>query len=197
MLTKVSATPRSDRGKNANRRLRADGKIPAVAYGLGESGLALAVSPADVKKALYSEHGVNTVVKVELEGGASFDAMIAEYQYHPVSRELLHADFIRVSETKPVEVEVPLELVGKAKGIVMGGKLTQVFRTLPVRCLPSQIPVKLVHDITNLDLDQAVHAQDLALPEGAAILLPGKQTVASIMQDRKSKTEGEEEEAKK
>jgi large subunit ribosomal protein L25 len=195
MFTKVSATLRDERGKNSSRRLRVDGKIPAVAYGGGEPALALTVSPEDVKTALYGPHGVNAVVELEVSGGASVKAMIADYQYHPVSRTLLHADFIRVSDTAEVTVNVPLELTGRSKGVVMGGTLRQVFRELPLKCVPSKIPVKVVYDVTNLDLDQHVSAADLQLPEGVEILLPAKRTVASVAIDKHAKKEEEAEAA--
>jgi large subunit ribosomal protein L25 len=193
MLTKVSATPRDVRGKNTSRRLRADGKIPAVAYGGGEPSVALTVSPDDVKAALYSPHGVNAVVELEVEGARPVQAMIADYQYHPLSRALLHADFIRVDETTLVTVKVPLELTGKPKGVVMGGTLRQVFRDLPVKCVPSKIPVKIVCDVAHLELDQHISVEELAMPDGVEILLPGKRTVVSVAMDRHAKTEEEAE----
>ncbi len=194
MLTKVSAIARSVRGKNAARRLRADGKIPAVAYGEGQDVLSLSVSPDDVKKALFSDYGVNVVVELEVDGKAAGKAMIADYQYHPVSRSLLHADFIRVSEDTKVTVKVPLELSGRPRGVVMGGTLRQVFRELPVRCTPGTIPVKIVHDITSLELDTHLTVADLNVPEGVEVLLPEKRTVVSVAVDRRAKKDEAEEE---
>jgi large subunit ribosomal protein L25 len=189
---KITATPRSTTGKNANRRLRADGKIPAVAYGQGRPARDLAVQPEAVANALHSDRGRNVVVSLEVDGQA-VQAMIAEYQYHPVSRKLLHADFIEVTDETVVEVNVPLNLTGKPKGVVMGGKLRQVFRELPLRCKPSLIPVQIVHDVTELDLDQHVAAKDLALPAGVTVALREKQTVALVAADKHKK--GEEDEA--
>jgi len=119
-------------------------------------------------------------------------ATSAEYQYHPVSRQLLHADFIEVTEETVVEVNVPLTLTGKPKGVVMGGKLRQVFRDLPVRCKPSLIPVEIVHDVTELDLDQHVAAKDLSLPAGVTVSLREKQTVALVASDKHKKADEEE-----
>jgi large subunit ribosomal protein L25 len=84
---------------------------------------------------------------------------------------------------QPVNVEVPLELTGKAAGVVAGGTLRQVFRKLPLRCLPGLIPVKVVHDVTSLAEDGHVAAKDLALPEGVSVRLPPEQTVASIVHE--------------
>lgn len=199
MLSKVSATARTVRGKNAARRLRADGQIPAVAYGQGQDVVSLSVSPEDVKGALYSERGVNVVVELEIDGKAAGQAMIADYQYHPLTRTLLHADFIRVTDETKVTVEVPLELTGRPRGVVMGGALRQVFRVIPVRCTPNLIPVKVSHDVTSLELETQVAVSDLSVPDGVEILLPAKRTVASVGMDRHAKKdeEGAEEKDKK
>lgn len=197
MLSKVSATVRTVRGKNAARRLRADGMIPAVAYGQGEDVVSLAVSPEEVKGALLSERGVNVVLDLEIDGKKSGQAMIADYQYHPLSRSLLHADFIRVTDQTQVTVDVPLELTGRPRGVVMGGSLRQVFRVLSVRCTPNLIPVKITHDVSSLELDTHVAISDLSVPDGVEILLPAKRTVATVAVDRHAKKEEEAEEKEK
>lgn len=194
-LNKVSASLRTDSGKGPARRLRAQGKIPAVTYSKGRPAQHLTVSPEEVVAALKSEHGRNSVVSIEVEGGSAITAMIGEYQYHPVSRELLHADFVEVSETETVDVKVPLVLTGKPKGVVMGGILRQVFREIPVRSVPRAIPVSLSHDISELDVEGHVAAQDLKLPEGVEVLLRPKQTLAAIARDRRAKGEEEAEAA--
>jgi large subunit ribosomal protein L25 len=191
--TKISASVRTGGGKGPARRLRVEGKIPAVAYGLGKAARSLAVSPDELVTVLFSELGVNTLLDVQVEGGEKFSAMLGEYQYHPVSRQLLHADLVEVDPSKPVDVNVPLELTGKAQGIVMGGKLSQPFRVIPVRCLPGKVPVKLTHDITELQLDGHVGASELKLPEGVEVRLPPKQTIALIMREKHAKGEEEAE----
>jgi large subunit ribosomal protein L25 len=118
--------------------------------------------------------------------------MIADYQYHPVSRVLLHADFIAVDEKTEVEVKVPLVLFGKSKGVVVGGKLRQVFREVPVRCAPGHIPAELRFDITELEIDDVVPAGQLELPEGVSLGINEKQTVAMIATDRRAKMDEEE-----
>jgi large subunit ribosomal protein L25 len=187
-VTKISATPRTEHGKGSSRRLRAAGKLPAVAYGKGATTQAVVVNPQDLVHVLTSDLGINTLIQLDV-AGESINTMIADYQYHPVSRKLLHADFIQVKDGETVDVKVPLRLTGKSKGIVMGGKLTTVFRDLPVRAVPGKIPVEIVHDITELDLDQSVSAGELQVGEGVEVLLPPKRTVALIAQDRRAKGE--------
>lgn len=196
-LSKVSANTRTAGGKGIARRLRASGQIPAVAYGKGREARSLAVSPEQVTSVLNSELGVNSLIELEVEGEGKINVLLGEYQYHPVTRRLLHADFIEVDPNDPVEVKVPLELTGKAQGIVMGGKLRQIFREIPVRCVPGKIPAKVTHDITELQIEQHVAAADIQLPEGVEIRLPAKKTIATIASDRRAKGEEEGEAEKK
>src|SRR5690606_7678044 len=135
-ITTLKATLRSDRGKGAARRMRREQQIPAIAYGKDLKPVALAVSPKALKDVLTSKYGLNSVIKLDVEGGETIHTLVAEYQYHPVSRDLLHVDFRRVDLQKPVEVNVPFEVKGKSKGVVLGGELRVVYRTLPVSCLP-------------------------------------------------------------
>ena len=179
---KISAARRSDTGKSAARRLRASGSIPATAYGKGMQCTSLAVAPKDMKRVLGSEYGSNNVLELDVDG-EKFPALLKDYQYHPLTRELLHADFARISLEQPVDVEVPFELIGKPAGVVKGGVLRQVYRLLPVRCLPEKIPVKLSRDVTALELDSHVHAEDLELPEGVKVRLPAKQTMCAVVME--------------
>jgi large subunit ribosomal protein L25 len=119
---------------------------------------------------------------------------MAEHQVHPVTRNFLHADFQRIDDTTRVAVRVPLRLVGKPKGIVLGGVLSQVFRTLPVRCLPTSIPAAIECDVSELDIEESVAVRDLKLPEGVEVTLPPAQTVGGVY--GKQKVEEDETETK-
>jgi large subunit ribosomal protein L25 len=178
---KVTASRRDGSGKGAARRLRNEGRIPAVAYGKGLPTQSLAIAPDAIKSVLASARGRNTVVTLDVDGKAGLTVLLSDFQYHPVTRQLLHADFQQIHLDQPVNVEVPLELTGKAAGVVAGGTLRQVFRKLPIRCLPGQIPVKIGYDVTELALDGHVPVKDLALPEGVSVRLPAEQTVASVV----------------
>jgi large subunit ribosomal protein L25 len=180
---KVSANRRSESGKGVASRLRATGKIPAVAYGKQLPAQALAVSPDAIKQILASAYGSNNVIELDVDGKDQLTVLLRDYQYHPVSRHLLHADFVQIHLDQPVDVEVPLELPGKPVGVVKGGTLRQVFRKLPIRALPNDVPVKIVHDVTALDLDGHVAPKDLVLPAGVSVRLPPEQTIASIVHE--------------
>ena len=183
-LMKVSATCRTESGKSAARRLRQAEQIPAVAYGRKSSAQPLAVSPKRLLDVLAASHGRNTVIEISLDNGENFPALLCDYQYHPVTRTLLHADFLKISLTEPVDVEVPFETFGKCKGVIGGGVLHVVFRRLPVRCLPDKIPVKISYDVTELDLDGHVAAKDLPTPEGVSLRLPPNQTVLAVVSEK-------------
>ncbi len=191
---KISATTRTSFGKNENRRRRADGQIPAVTYGKGKPNQSLSVSPLEVKAALFSEYGRNTVIDLEIDGKSVGHAMIGDYQYHPVTRELLHADLVQVNDDSLVSVKVPVIVTGKSKGVVLGGKLRQVFRELPLRCKPADIPVNITIDVTELDLEQHIRVGDLKLAAGVTVEYPARQSVVAVALDRRAKTgEGDEE----
>jgi large subunit ribosomal protein L25 len=183
-LVKVVAIAREAAGKNQSKRLRATGQIPAVAYGGGKPALTLSVQPKDLVAVLARPLGRNSPIELEVEGKEKFTVLLCDYQYHPVSRELLHADFFKIHLDQTVDVDVPFELTGKAIGVVQGGVLRQVFRKLPVRCLPKDIPIKLSHDVTELDIDDVVHVSELALPAGVTIRLPADQTVAAVVTEK-------------
>jgi len=189
---KINATQRRLSGKGAARRVRAEGRVPAVIYGRSGSAQSLAVSPKALHDVLASEYGRNNVIELALEGDNEQTVLLSDFQYHPITREILHADFLRIDVTQPVDVEVPFELTGKPKGVVLGGVLRQIFRKLPVRCLPAKIPVKIEHDITELGLDEHVHVEHLTMPEGVSIRLAPARTVAAVVTE---KVRPEEEEA--
>lgn len=170
-IVKLKATPRSDTGKSANRRLRRTGVIPAVAYGPGAPALSLSVSPRDLGNILTSERGRNTVIELEVEGTAPRTVMVKDFTIHPMSRKLEHADFISVDLSQPMEVEIPFQTTGKSVGELAGGTLLQTVRRLPVKCLPQFIPSSIVVDVTALGIEEGLSVADLKLPEGVEVQL--------------------------
>jgi large subunit ribosomal protein L25 len=187
-IIKLDATVRKQSGKSEARRLRREGHIPAVAYGKELATVALSVAPKGLQDILKSQHGQNTVVELGIEG-KKVTALLRDYSVHPVTRALLHADFIEIKLDKPVDVEVPFVCKGKAAGVVLGGILRQVYRRLPIRCLPDKIPVVIEHDVTALNLGDHVKTSDLTLPPGVVVRLPSDQTVAGVVAPEKEKPE--------
>jgi large subunit ribosomal protein L25 len=180
-IIKLAATPRALSGKGPSRQLRAKGLIPAVAYGKKLASTSLAVAPKGVSQVLHAPHGRNTVVALDVEGGEAITVLLRDYAVHPISRNILHADFYQVKLDEPVDVEVPFRCVGKCKGVAAGGILQVVFRKLPVRCLPEKTPIAIEADISDVDLNESFKASQLKLPEGVVVTLPPEQTVANVV----------------
>lgn len=188
-MIKLDASIRAEAGKSSAKKLRSLGKIPAVAYGKEFAAVSLAVSPKGLTDILKSERGQNSVVELGIDGGQKITALLREFTVHPVTRELLHADFVQIKLDQPVEVEVPFLCKGKAAGVVLGGILRQVYRRLPVRCLPEKIPTLIEYDVTALNLGDHVKVSNLALPPGVTVRLPADQTVAGVVAPEKERPE--------
>jgi large subunit ribosomal protein L25 len=180
----LAAKPRQAAGKGAARRLRQGGLVPAVAYGKGLPATAIAVGPKEVAAILRSDLGKNTLIELDLDGKKLL-AMIKDFTVHPLARSLEHVDFVEVKLDHPVDVEVPLVTTGKAVGVAKGGVLRIVHRTLPVRCLPNIVPVKLTTDVSHLELGEHIATQDLKLPEGVVVRLAPTQTLVAVVAPEK------------
>jgi large subunit ribosomal protein L25 len=142
--------------------------------------VSLSILPKDLLAALRGPWGRNAVCQLQVGEEERFPALVADFTVHPVTRALLHVDFLRIDLDKPVEVDVPLVCVGKAAGVVEGGTLRQIFRTLPIRCLPAAIPMQIEHDVTSLNQLDVAKVADLTLPEGVEVRLPVEQTVIAV-----------------
>lgn len=178
--TVLTAKTRTENGKGFARRLRVAGLIPAVIYGKGAQPLAFSVDPLALKKAIATPHKFNTVITVKVEGQPDRLALLKDYQQHPVTRQLLHADFHEVRLDQEVAVQVPVVLVGKAIGVTDGGILSQITRLIDVKALPRAIPEKLEVDVTNMKIAQSMHATDMVLPEGVKLNTRSSLTIATV-----------------
>jgi large subunit ribosomal protein L25 len=186
-IGKLTATRRNSIGKKITRKLRATGKLPAVCYGKKQGSIPIVIDPAELTKAADPQRGRNTVFDLVIQDGDKSEelkVMLKEYQVDSIRQTLVHADFIRVSMDEDVQVDVPLELTGKPVGVKTGGNLHQVFRTLPVKCRPANIPSSLSIDVTPLQLGDSLSVSDLELPPGIEVLYPENQTIALIMAPR-------------
>ncbi|SEB72499.1 50S ribosomal protein L25 [Terriglobus roseus] len=159
----VKATLRSGKfNKNAARRVRVSGLIPAVIYGAGVESQAIAVDPKSILKILHSESGHNTIFDLNIENGAGAKAMIVDWQYEPIKGKLLHIDLKRIAMDKTMKVSVPVMLSGIPVGVKMGGGiLDHILREIEVECFPGDIPSHIDLDVSNLELHGAIHVSDL------------------------------------
>jgi large subunit ribosomal protein L25 len=152
-------------GKNEARRLRAQGRIPAVLYGgqkAGENAEPIAVDPKVLMRILHSESGLNTLIALSLNG-SSTRVLVKEYQVDPVTHKLLHVDFYRIAMDKVLTVTVPVVVKGEPKGVKQqGGVLDFVHREVEVECLPADIPDKIEIDVSELLLNEAIRVRDVA-----------------------------------
>jgi large subunit ribosomal protein L25 len=162
----LEAVKRSDRGKNEARRLRATGSLPAVVYGARKDGAApegvpVSVDPKTLMRILHSDSGVNTLIKLKVDGTET-SVLVKEYQLDPVTHKLLHADFYQLAMDKVLTLTVPVQVTGEARGVkLQGGLLDFVTREILVECLPTDIPENIAIDVTELDLHQSIRVRDL------------------------------------
>jgi large subunit ribosomal protein L25 len=167
MEATLEAVKRATRGKNEARRLRVDGKIPAVVYGAQKQGdkpapVPVSVDPKPLLRILHSESGLNTLITLKVDGESDARVLVKEFLLDPVTHHLLHADFYRVNMDRKITVTVPVVLKGEPKGVkLQGGVVDFVHREVELECLPAEIPDSIEIDIAELNLNDAVHLRDV------------------------------------
>jgi large subunit ribosomal protein L25 len=168
MESTLQVETRAGRGKNEARRLRAQGRIPAVVYG-GEKGRTteISVDPKVLLHILHSESGVNTLIGLQGADEGETRVLVKEYQLDPIQHKLLHVDFYRVAMDKAITVTVPIVLKGEAKGVKQqGGIVDFVHREIEIETLPGDIPENIAVDVSELMLNQGIRVRDIQT-EGA------------------------------
>lgn len=170
--TALVVESRANTGKGAVRKLRAAGRIPAILYGQGKESVPLTIDPRALEKVLRSG-GANTLLDLTVEGRPELGspvALVKELQRHAIRGTIVHADLYQVDLTRTVEVEVPVHLIGKAKGLDFGGILEHSLREVALECLPRSIPASIEVDITNMEVGDVIHVRDLVLPAGVSLV---------------------------
>ncbi len=181
---RLAAEIRRTLGKEAARKLRAAGKVPAILYGRGIEPLPLAVDAKSLEAALRAAAGGNVLLDVVIrENGneRSELAMIAEVQRHVLRRDILHVDLHRVSLEERVRTWVPVLLRGEAPGVRAGGVLEQHLREVEIEALPTELPSHLELDVSTLQVGETLHARDIRVPPGVTILTPPEETVVTVL----------------
>ncbi len=180
----VAATPREGKfSKNAARRVRVKGKIPAVVYGAAEPAIAIEVDPKQIQKILHSDTGHNSIFDLEINGStAKTKAMIVDWQYEPIKGTLMHIDLKRIALDKAMRVEVPIQLVGAPIGVkTQGGILDQVLREVEIECLPGDIPSHIDLDVTQMSIGDVLRVSDLPHSDKLKFLTDEDTTVAHVV----------------
>ena len=182
----VAAKPREGKfNKNAARRVRVAGKIPAVLYGGGREAVAVEVDPKQISRILYSEAGHNTIFDLAVGAEPAAKAMIVDWQREPIKDQLIHIDLKRIALDKKMTVSVTVRLIGTAIGVKNeGGMLDQVLREVEIECLPADIPSHIDVDITNLGLHGAIRVSDLPKSGSIKYLDADDATVAHVVSIR-------------
>jgi len=176
----LEAQKREPGTKNAARRVRVGGKIPAVLYGAGKGAAAVAVDPRQVLRILKSESGHNTIFDLALDSDR-VKAMIVDWQFEPIKGTLLHVDLQRIAMDKKLTVTVPVVLKGEAAGVkTEGGILEQLLREIEIECLPADIPKNIEVDISHLVFGIEVRVKDIPHSEKLKFLTEENQMIAHI-----------------
>ena len=178
----VKAVKRETRGKNTNRRLRVEGKIPVVVYGGGTESLAATAELKDLAAILRSDSGANTVFGLDIDGEGINDVIFQDRQIHAVHGRLIHADLRRFAKGEKIEMTVPIHLTGHAIGLQEeGAVLSQVMREIKVLCEPANTPDSIDADVSNLDAGHSLHVSDLTVGAGVEIQDNPEAVVATIV----------------
>src|SRR5215470_9414102 len=177
----LEAQPRTPGTKNDARRVRKQGKVPAVVYGAGKAALPVSVDPRQVSRILHSATGHNTIFDLTLNGERT-KAMMVYWQYEPIKGALLHIDVKRIAMDQKLRVNVPIELVGEPAGVKQqGGILEQIAREVEVECLPGDIPNAIELNVAELVFGMVLRVADLPKSDKIRLVTDPDQPVAHII----------------
>ena len=188
--SQLEVTARAERGKNAARRLRVTGKVPATLYGLGKAPESIALDTRSMVRILNEPSGHNRVF--DLQGGAQGHAMAVDWQSDPVTGKLLHIDMKRLDLTNKIRVKVAIETYGVAYGVKTEGGLEDIIlREIEVECLPEDIPASIRIDVTELRSGESVRAGDIPNGEKYSIASSPDLTIMRIVGKRALEAEAD------
>jgi large subunit ribosomal protein L25 len=181
----LEVSPREGSGKGLARKLRRDGKVPAVVYGGHLKSIAITVDRKNVSELIQkSEHGIRSLFLLQMAGGEPNHAMIKEVTIDPISRLMRHIDFIRVVADEKVRLTVPVHVTGNAIGVKNGGVLDFQARELHIECLPDSIPDSIDVDVTSFNIHDVVRVSELKLPSGVKVLDDPERVVVGVTTPR-------------
>ena len=179
-------------GSADSRRLRADGKIPAVVYGHGMEPLTISVDRRELRQALSGAAGMNTILDLTVDG-AVYPTLIKDIQRHPVKRNVQHIDFIQVNLNEEIVVAVPIHLEGEAKAVTSGnGLIDLAMQDLEVRTTPRNIPDSIIIDVTDMTMESVIRVEDIPLPSGVVAEAEPDAVVVTVLVTRTAASEAQE-----
>jgi large subunit ribosomal protein L25 len=192
----LATEPRRELGSRPAGRLRRQGKVPAVVYGLGADTVSVTVPSRELQHILAGESGANTLITLDVDG-ENVLTLARQIHRHPTRGELVHVDFIRIRRDVAVSAEIPVHLLGEATGVRDGGLLEQLLFQLTVEAMPGNIPVSIEIDVSDLAIGDQLRVEDIPLPAGVETQAEPDFVVAQVAAPRvvTEAEEGEEGEA--
>ena len=190
METKLTAERRDGRGKGVARKLRAEGRIPAVLYGHDQESTPLSVDGHDMFRVLHTSAGANVLVDLKVDGTEHL-VLPREIQRNHIRGTIVHVDFLVVSRTETIQVNVEIVDVGEAPGVKQGGVVDHHLRELLVECFPQDVPEHIEADVSGLDLGDTLHVSDLVAPKGVQILTNPEDSVLAVIVPAVLRTEAD------
>jgi large subunit ribosomal protein L25 len=191
----LTAETRKTKGNSPARALRRAGRVPAILYGRDTDSVMLSIGANDMETVMKEGSVGQSIFNLAIDGGKNTRAaMIKELQTDPLSQNLLHIDFYEVSMDRKLKVNVPVTTTGKSVGVELGGMLQIIRRELEVFCLPNAIPQEITIDITDLDIGNSVHVEDITLEGDVEIPHDVNFTVLTVLSPKAAEAEEVEEE---
>jgi large subunit ribosomal protein L25 len=176
----VNAESRQEVGKKISKKLRKDGRVPAIIYGGEKESIPISLLLSDVKQILKARMGENTILRIHRDD-LKVDAMLKQIQYDYLSDSIIHVDFIRIDLTKPIEVKVPVEISGESIGVRLeDGVFDFVNRELKIWSIPDKIPRAIEVDVTDLHVGHSIKVDDLNLGEEIEFLSDPQTVICSV-----------------
>ena len=194
----MTARLRQDKGKGVARKLRQNLQIPAVFYGPGTTPIMLTVDFSELDRVFKKSSGDQIIIELQIEsdeGSETKMTMIKDLQIDAIKDTYLHADFYEISMDREISLEVPVRLVNIPAGVANGGILQQIRREIAISCLPDKLIDHVEVDVSELEIGDSIHVDDIDLPEGIVTTLEGQLTIAVVAAPTVAEVEEEEEEA--
>ena len=164
---KINAQPRTESGRNAVKKIKQAGFVPAVIYGAKDPARNLQINEREVSRLLGHATSESVLVEVAIKGGDTKTALISEVQHHPVTGNILHIDLHAVAMDELLTAEVNIETSGEPAGVKTGGGVMEIIlRTVEIECLPADLPEAITVDVSTLEIGQAIHVRDLHATQG-------------------------------
>ncbi len=177
----LSASLRDRVGKGSSRSLRREGKVPGIVYSHGKEAMSIALSANEVTIEYRRGRFRSRLMEIKIDGKV-IQALPKDVQFHPVSDQIEHVDFIRVEAGQPVRVQVPVKFSGhdKCAGLKRGGVLNIVRHEIEFVCKPESIPASIELNVSTMDIGDSIHINDVKLPDGVTPVIKRNFTVATI-----------------